>query len=161
MTRMWSMFGLWVAFSAFNATGCGGVTGAPDESDSADIDEPGSASELAKFKGSTTSAELAIQGGSVTPVVPAVIGPMYQRDAFRNLLAGEMFTATAMCDTGDLLIAHYVAGQNITVNSRSLVDPVVLFTGAATQGWRAVVTGNSAGPPRFVNVTAICLDFMP
>jgi hypothetical protein len=86
---------------------------------------------------------------------------MYQRDAFRNLLSGETFTATAMCDTGDLLVAHYVAGQNITVQSLSLVDPVVQFTGAATQGWRAVVTGTGGGGGRFVNVTAICLDFAP
>jgi hypothetical protein len=89
-------------------------------------------------------------------VGPAGAGQWYARSAFRNLTNGESFTATAMCDAGDILIGHYVAGYNINVTSTTLVDPLV--AGAAAQGWRAAVTGTT-GPPLYVNVTAICLDF--
>lgn len=137
--------------------------GVQEEGDSTETEE---LTGIAAPAGSATLAGASAQGqaipptGSVAPVVPAAIGETYLRQAFRNLLGGENFTATAMCDKGDLLVAHYVAGQNITVHSTSVVDPLVCCTFGATQGWRAVVTGNSAGPPRFVQVNAICLDFV-
>jgi len=66
-----------------------------------------------------------------------------------------------MCDTGDILIGQYVAGQNITINNSARVDPVVLWTNAATQGWTVTATQTGSGQIKFLSVNAICLDFVP
>lgn len=98
--------------------------------------------------------------GPEGPAGPAGLpgaGQWYEVEDFRNLSSGENYVATALCEQGDILVGHYVAGQSITVNSTARVDPVVPFTESQEQGFRANVTGEPSGP-RFVNVHAFCLD---
>jgi hypothetical protein len=96
--------------------------------------------------------------GPQGPPGPTGPGTTYTVESFRNLLAGETVTLTALCNAGDTVIGGYTRAQGVTNLSGDQRYAAIAPIGPAPapQGWRTTATGQTSAPD-FLDVFAVCL----